>query len=97
MPRIPVLLSEALLVHDVYVCLERPSGALPPEVITRLTSRGLSREAPQDSPRDTVRPLDAHPKLIPLSLWTKTRGKLSGGGTRIPALTEFFTEMVVTF
>ena len=27
----PVLLKEALLAHDVYVCLERPSGALPPE------------------------------------------------------------------
>ena len=27
-----VLLSEALLAHDVYVCLERPSGALPPEI-----------------------------------------------------------------
>jgi hypothetical protein len=26
-----VLLSEALLAHDVYVCLERPSGALPPQ------------------------------------------------------------------
>ena len=28
----PVLHSEALLAHDVYVCLERPSGALPPEL-----------------------------------------------------------------
>ena len=27
----PVLLSEALLAHDVDVCLERPNGALPPE------------------------------------------------------------------
>jgi len=27
----PVLLSEALLAHDVYVCLECPSGALPPD------------------------------------------------------------------
>ena len=27
----PVLISEALLAHDVCVCLERPSGALPPE------------------------------------------------------------------
>ena len=26
-----VLLSEALLAHDVYVCLERPIGALSPE------------------------------------------------------------------
>ena len=26
----PVLLSEALLVHNVFVCFERPSGALPP-------------------------------------------------------------------
>ena len=26
-----VLLSEALLAHDVFVCLERPSGALPPD------------------------------------------------------------------
>ena len=31
--RTPVLLSEALLAHDVYVCLECSSGALPPEVI----------------------------------------------------------------
>ena len=29
-----VLLSEALLAHDVYVCLERPSGDLPPEVMS---------------------------------------------------------------
>ena len=29
----PVLLREALLAHDVYVCLERPSGALPPETL----------------------------------------------------------------
>ena len=29
--RTTVLLSEALLSHDVYVCLERPSGALPLE------------------------------------------------------------------
>ena len=29
--RNPVLFSEALLAHDVYVCLEHPSGALPPE------------------------------------------------------------------
>jgi len=29
--RTPVLLSEALLAHHVYVCLERPSGALPIE------------------------------------------------------------------
>ena len=27
----PVLLSEALLARDVYVCLERPIGALPPD------------------------------------------------------------------
>jgi len=27
----PVLLSEALLTHDVNMCLERPSGALPPD------------------------------------------------------------------
>ena len=27
----PVLLREALLAHDVYVCLERPSGTLPLE------------------------------------------------------------------
>jgi len=26
-----VLLSETLLAHDFYVCLERPSGALPPD------------------------------------------------------------------
>ena len=26
--RTPVLLSEASLAHDVYVCLERPSGVL---------------------------------------------------------------------
>ena len=31
MLRTPVLFSEALLALDVYVCLERPSGALPPE------------------------------------------------------------------
>jgi len=30
----PVLLSEALLAHYVYVCLERLSGALPPEVMS---------------------------------------------------------------
>ena len=29
-----VLLGEALLAHDVYVCLERPIGALPPEVVS---------------------------------------------------------------
>ena len=28
MLRIPALLSDALLAYDVYVCLERPSGAL---------------------------------------------------------------------
>ena len=27
--RTPVLLSEAFLAHDVHVCLESPSGALP--------------------------------------------------------------------
>jgi hypothetical protein len=32
--RTPVLLSEALLAHDVYMCLERPSGALPPEMMS---------------------------------------------------------------
>jgi hypothetical protein len=30
----PVLLSKALLAHGVYVCLERPSGARPPEVMS---------------------------------------------------------------
>ena len=34
MLRTPVLLSEALLAHDVYVCLECASGALPPEVMS---------------------------------------------------------------
>jgi len=29
----PVLLSEVLLAHDVHVCIKRPSGALPPEVM----------------------------------------------------------------
>ena len=29
----PVLLSEALLAHHVDVCLERPSGALPPDCL----------------------------------------------------------------
>ena len=32
--RIPVLLSQAVLAHDVYVCLDRPRGALPPEVMS---------------------------------------------------------------
>ena len=27
----PVLLSEASLAHDVYLCVERPSGAFPPQ------------------------------------------------------------------
>ena len=27
----PVLLSEALLAYDNYVCIQRPSGALPPD------------------------------------------------------------------
>ena len=42
----PVLLSEALLAHDVYVCLERPSGALPPAVaLAQQTSDILRLEA----------------------------------------------------
>ena len=32
----PVLLSEVLLAHDVHVCIKRPSGALPPEVMSLL-------------------------------------------------------------
>jgi len=45
--------SEALLAHDVYVCLERPSGALPPEVMrgrekeVRLAMRPVPLEATQ--------------------------------------------------
>ena len=30
----PVLLGAALLAHDVFLCLERPSGALPPETFS---------------------------------------------------------------
>ena len=37
----PVLPSEALLAHDVYVCLERPSGALPPEARNLFSIRNL--------------------------------------------------------
>jgi len=37
-------LSEALLAHDLYVCLKRPSGALPPEVMSR--SLALSPRLP---------------------------------------------------
>ena len=32
MLRIPVLLSEAPLAHDIYVYLEHSSGALPPDI-----------------------------------------------------------------
>ena len=41
----PVLLSEALRAHNVYVCLERPSGALPPDPA-----------GPAESPPQTVTP-----------------------------------------
>ena len=41
----PVLHSEALLAHDVYVCLKHPSGALPPNV-TSSGSAGPERRAP---------------------------------------------------
>ena len=40
MRRTPVLLSEASLAHDVDLRLERPSGALPPEVM-RLVKEAL--------------------------------------------------------
>ena len=45
----PVLLSEALLAHDVCVCLERPSGALPPEggCITWIWRRKTSDSIPR--------------------------------------------------
>ena len=33
--------SEALLAHDVYVCLERPSGALLPEVMSPSDIHGV--------------------------------------------------------
>ena len=49
----PVLLSEALLADDVYVCLERPSGVLPPQGLGRGygTSRAWrSRTARQSRP-----------------------------------------------
>ena len=41
-----VLLSEALLAHDVYVCLECPSRALPPELPPSLTEgrKGFSAD-----------------------------------------------------
>ena len=30
----PVLIGEAAFAHHVYVCIERPSAALPPEVMS---------------------------------------------------------------
>ena len=39
--RTSVPLSEALLAHDVYVCLERPNGALPPESHTLVALEAL--------------------------------------------------------
>ena len=40
MLRIPALLSGALLAHDIYRCLERPGGALPPERLSFVTRKG---------------------------------------------------------
>ena len=47
-----VRLSEALLAHDVYVCRERPSGALPPE---SQTGRGASIVGAALQTRETAR------------------------------------------
>jgi len=47
--RTPVLLSEALLAHDVCVYLERPSGALPPE--SRIPDPGTWNPHPKLKPR----------------------------------------------
>ena len=38
--RTPVLLSDALLAHDVHVCPERPSSALPPDYRAHGKKRG---------------------------------------------------------
>ena len=49
--RIPALLSKALLAHDVYVCFERPSGALPPDIPQAAIGTNSTPKRSQATPR----------------------------------------------